>query len=431
MASSNNGLHLTIKDSTPYSCHATITIPASFIDALYSEASIHQKKSAHTYGFQKGTAPLSFIKEAYKSHLTEHIKEFLFKYCVISFLYKELITQKIFFAGQPRLMNMYVEPNAPAYFDFELSLIPALSFLPWKDFTFKAPKRKNYKDIDRQVEAFLKEEHNPVPCSAPIAIHDWICFDIYPLNQQTQPLFEDYKENLWLRLGDEEADQPLQELFLNHAIGDVFYSNNSGLQEYFSDQLDTEYNFCIEIKDILPHQAFDLGYFKHHFNLKNQKDINAKLIEVFSFRNDISQRRSMVEDALQLLLTKHSFDIPKHLILRQQKLLLEAVQQNPDYLVYKNQADFEENILQLATKQIRETIFIDQLSCKEHITVTPHDIKGYLNLLKRPRTKEFIYFNIPSTKIKGQEIPLQSELLKQYCLREKTLNHVIHHWTKK
>ena len=45
--------------------------------------------------------------------------------------------------------------------------------------------------------------------------------------------------------------------------------------------------------------------------------------------------------------------------------------------------------------------------------------------------KDFIYFDPFVTKIQGQEIPISAATLKQACLREKTLNHIIYHLTKK
>ena len=54
--------------------------------------------------------------------------------------------------------------------------------------------------------------------------------------------------------------------------------------------------------------------------------MNRKLIEVFSYRNDISQRHAMVEEALKVLLSKHKFTIPNYIILRYQEILLENIQ---------------------------------------------------------------------------------------------------------
>jgi FKBP-type peptidyl-prolyl cis-trans isomerase (trigger factor) len=79
----------------------------------------------------------------------------------------------------------------------------------------------------------------------------------------------------------------------------------------------------------------------------------------------------------------------------------------------------------LAEKQLKELAIIDTLAYKENISVTKDDIFGYINLMKRPRTREFIYFTLPTTKTYGQELPLSHETIRQQCLREKTLNYVI------
>lgn len=170
---------------------------------------------------------------------------------------------------------------------------------------------------------------------------------------------------------------------------------------------------------------------KHHFRLKTNKDLQQKLIEVFSYRNDLSLRRAIVEEALTLLINKHEFDVPNYLVLREQQIVLESVVTNPDYLVYKTQPNFKDYIHKLALKQAKETLIIDQLCFEENISASTEDIKSLLHLTKTPRTKEFIYFKLPSTKLEAQEVPVSAAFFKQSCLREKTLNHVIYHWTKR
>jgi len=433
MAQSKQDLKLNLYNIQPHFCNASVVLPTYLVDALYNQASLSQKKNIHTYGFQKGTTPLGYIEQNFKSNLLEHLKEFLLKYFVISFLYKELHDQKILIAGEPRITDIMVQPHHPAEFHFELSLAPLIELNQWKEFLFKAPKRKNYKDIDRQVESFIKEELDFMKQTSSdlIGFYDWINFDLALINNQHEYILNHYKQNLWLKIGDEEADIPFQEEFSTKKVGTIFYSNNQCFQEYFSNQFDTHYNFHIVITDHVPHSFFNLEQFKHHFRLKNNKDIQQKLIEIFSYRNDLSQRRAMVEDALHLLLAKHSFEVPNYLILRQQKTVLEAVQNNPDYHVYKTQPDFKNNVRLLAEKQAKETLLIDKIALEEEISLSAQDLKSYLNLTKRARTKEFIYFHPPMTKLKGQEVPLPAELLKQACLREKTLNTIIYHLTRK
>ena len=181
----------------------------------------------------------------------------------------------------------------------------------------------------------------------------------------------------------------------------------------------------------VPHAYFCFDQFKDHFRVKTNKDMHKKLIEVFSYRNDVSQRLAMVEDAFKLLLSRHRFVAPNHLVLRQQKIILGAIQTNPDYNVYRKQKDFTFWIQQLAEKQVKETLLIDQLIYRENIVVSNDDMVNYLNLDKRPRMKEFIYFSLPDSKHYGQEMPLAMHELSRVCAREKAINYVIHYLTKK
>jgi FKBP-type peptidyl-prolyl cis-trans isomerase (trigger factor) len=110
---------------------------------------------------------------------------------------------------------------------------------------------------------------------------------------------------------------------------------------------------------------------------------------------------------------------------------LSAIQRNPDYNVYRKQKDFNFWVQQLAEKQVKETLLIDQLIYNENIVVGNEDIVGYLNLDKRPRMKEFVYFNLLDGKREGQEMPWSKNELARICAREKAINYAIHHLTKK
>jgi FKBP-type peptidyl-prolyl cis-trans isomerase (trigger factor) len=165
--------------------------------------------------------------------------------------------------------------------------------------------------------------------------------------------------------------------------------------------------------------------------VKTNKDMHKKLIEVFSYRNDVSQRLAMVEEAFKLLLSRHRFFAPNYLVLRQQKIILGAIQSNPDYNVYRKQKDFNFWVQQLAEKQVKEMLLIDQLIYRENITVSNEDIVNYLNLDKRQRMREFMYFGLPESKHYGQEMPLAMNELSRVCAREKAINYVIYYLTKK
>ncbi|MDZ4128629.1 MAG: hypothetical protein U1E02_31315, partial [Hydrogenophaga sp.] len=287
--------------------------------------------------------------------------------------------------------------------------------------------------LDRQVDMFIAEEKERLDRMADtgITVGDWVSLTVSLLNSDGFPALGTHKASFWLRVGDEEADIPFKDLVYEKKGGDSFATQNRALQEYFSCCIDTSYTFSVEILDCIKNDFFCTETFKKQFKIKTNKLLYQKLIEVFSYRNDISQRRAMVEDALHLLLAKHPISIPSYLVNRQQQQIIDTIKNKPDYQVYRTQKDFTQRVQQLAEKQVREMVYLDQLAYEEKLTTTNEDIRQYLNLNNRPRTKDFIYFDPPVTKQQGQEMPILELELQQYCLREKTINHIIYHLTKK
>jgi len=426
-------LNFEFEQVQPQIAYGHITIPAQTISTIYDETARTQQRSVRAAGFAPGKVPIAYIQEHFQANLLGHMKEFLFKYNVLNCLYRAIRTHKIPIAGEPRLFNIDLRPQHSARYTFEFSLLPAIEIQEWKYLPFKAPKRKNYKDLDRQVESFITCEQDALKAYQDngIEVGDWVYFSLALADQNNVALIPEYSEQFWFKLGNEDTDNPLRSLFLNKKIGDIFCSSDIGLQTYFSNQLDTTYNFQITIVDILPAAYFCLELFKRHFKLKTNKDVSKKLIEVFSYRNDMSQRRSMVDETLKLLMYKNRFDIPNHLVLREQKRILDTIQKSPDYNVYRTQKDFNHRVKQLAEKLARESSFIDSLAYHENITVNKQDVKGYLNFTLRPRMREFLYFKHPEPTIEGQEIPIAAEELNRTALREKTINYAIYHLTKR
>ncbi len=414
-------------------CTVTIVVPAVHINNLYKKALTCQQKGACAPGFKDGCAPLEYIAERYQTSLLEHVKEFLFNYLVISFLYERAREQRLLFAGEPRLADIDITLGQDAFFKFEGTIIGDCALRGWRHYPFRAPKRKNYRDLDRQVDLFLQEELKLTEKHAgnPIEIDDWICFSAALLDDDGTSLFGDHAQFAWLKIGNEEADKPFAELFVGKRPGDSFVTNAACMQEYFSRHIDTDYQFRITVDNAVPHCFVCLESFKHAFKLRTNREMHRKLIEVFSYRHDISQRRETVQEAFRVLLARHLIEPPEYLVLRRQEVLLKLIRKNPDFPVYKMDHQFSHNLRQLAHRQVQESILMDQLSIRENINATNQDIIDYLNLTKRPRLKEFIYFTLPSTRINGCEMPIPAAVLKRYCLLEKTLNHAIHTFTQR
>lgn len=430
-----SSLRLQIEQAHPRLLTAIMHVPHSIINQLYHEASVVQKGQSHIFGFARGHTPLGYVTEAFRTHLAQHLHELLLKHIVLDNLYQQLRDQRIVFSGDPRLssydISLTQDATPGARFTFECTLTDNFALHGWKYFPFKPPKRKNYRDLDRAVEYFLKgvETEHTQPVDLHAHVNDWVKFELCIASQKTKEPISSWQP-YWIVIGGEEIDTPFRELFLGRAVKEQWYTEAPVLQEFLSSKIDTNYLFNIRIADIVPHSHFSLDDFKSQFRLRTHKDLHKKLIEVFSLRNDLSQRRETIDSAFKLLLSKNPITPPPHVVLRRQESLHVHVQENPDYQVYRMQQGFEKNIQDLAEKQVKEMMLVDYLAARENITATAQDVKQYLNLLKRARTKEFVYFDLPPTRVFGQEMPISDELLKRFCIREKTLNYVIHHLTR-
>ena len=109
-----------VVEEKPQRQKATITIGREHINALYNEVLHSQKEQSQTYGFSKGSTPLQYIEQNFRSNIVEHLKELLFTHCVVNFLYESLYTNKIVLAGDPDLVDIQLQPEGDAQFVFSL-----------------------------------------------------------------------------------------------------------------------------------------------------------------------------------------------------------------------------------------------------------------------------------------------------------------------
>ena len=212
-------------------------------------------------------------------------------------------------------------------------------------------------------------------------------------------------------------------------LNDRVITSSLSLDPIFDDTTVGMHSFLVTVEAITKGECFSVELFKTTFRLSNKAAIHEKLIEVFSYRNDVSQRRAIIEEMFHLLFSKHRFEIPKHLVLRRQEEILKSLRDSPDYQAYKSHQNFMMQVSQLAEKQLKEEILIDQIAANERIKIETKDIQQYLNLLSNKRLKEFLYFRSFFDIAEQYSRPIHQSVLKQIFRREKTLNHILHHLT--
>lgn len=378
-------------------------------------------------GFSTNLIPSEYIQAHYKTEISKKVKNFLFRHAIIDYLLSKSIEYKIPYANYPRLTSIEEDAQGGLNYHFDLSIADPIELKEWKHFAFKSPKRKKYKDLDKQVINFLENEVATAKkqCSSIVEDTDWVYFDALALDHSSKPIFEGLA-CFWVKIKAKEVPSQFSHLFLGKSIGSSFTTNAFDLDDSTADDCNPrQFNFLITIKAITKGNFLSLEHFKGMFKLKNKVDIHNKLMEVFSYRNDISQRKTIIEEIFHLFLAKHRFEVPKHLVLRRQEDVLLVLMKQTDYQVYKSQKDFLQQVELLAEKQLKEEIIIDQIASQENIKCDLKDLQQYLHLFNNKRLREFIYFKPLLEQIDEANRPISSGILEQTALREKTLNHII------
>ena len=173
-----------------------------------------------------------------------------------------------------------------------------------------------------------------------------------------EPLFE-YTSNYWLRVSSDIILSAFQKSFFDVKVNDTFIVNSLPFMNGPQSQIDEPCHYKIVIGFITKGSHLSLDFFKQTFALKTRADVHKKLIEVFSYRNDISQLKSTIEELFHLLFTKHRFEMPKHIITRKKENLLQTIRKQTDYNIYKSSKNFDANLTILAEKMLKEELVID------------------------------------------------------------------------
>ena len=360
------------------------------------------------------------------------IKGFLFSHFVLNFLKQESCKEKIIVANTPRLTSMTINDNFQAQYVFEISVATPIKLMEWKHFAFKIPRRKNYKDLDRQVATFMKNESTLYKKRDRTSIeeNDWVCFTAQLIDANNQPLLEAYESTLWTKVSTDIIAHPFSVAFLGKKVGESFVSDRLELEKTFGNGQYSRYTFLITINSIVKGSHLSIEAIKANFKLKSKADVHKKLIEVFSYRNDLSQRKAIIEELFHLFFSKHRFEVPKHIVLRKQEDIILSLMRQPDYHVYKSDKNFAYQVETLAERQLKEEIIIDQIAYDENIVIDEKETHYYLNLFNHSRLREFVHFKPLHEEMENPENPINPSILHQAALREKTLNYVIHVLTK-
>ncbi len=422
-------LSLDLKEVSSHLAQATVRVTTEVTQAVLRHTVSLYRNRTETPGLK--VVPTSYIEKNYGKDIASDMRKLLYRYFVIDYLHDELGARKINLANSPRLAAVDVGNNG-SVFTFDISLAPPIKLREWKHFAFKPPRRKNYKDLDKQVDSFIKKHQDRSRKRSVNTIEDgdWVCFTAQMVDDEREAIVPNYTNTYWLKATGETIKHPLVDAVLGKQIGETIVTDQFPLNHQFSQHMHKEQVYALTVSAIAKGSHLAIDSLKNMFKLANKAAVHEKVIEVFSYRNELSQRRTMIEEMFHLFFSKHRYEVPKHLALRKQEEILQSIKGRPDYHAYRKDKDFLQHVATLAEQQLKEEMIIDQIAMQEKIKVDIKDMSYYLNVLGDDRSREFIYFRPTLEMAEDYPAPVQTCVLKRTCRRDKTLNYILHQLTR-
>jgi len=417
-------LKYTIEKKSSHLWDVIIEVPASLVAHVKDHITLIYQQYTIMPGLSCKNLPVSYTQHYFAQEIERETQRFLQDHFIQESVQDFLKEHKIATVNWPRLKEITVTASGSYLFTLSLSLAPAISLDNWQAYTFMAPKRKNYTDLDIQVESFLATLSTETVQANTIEPGDWVRFSAQFRSPHIQtPIHSPL--HYWIRITNPLLASPAMQQFINAKINDTFILPATALAHPPIATSETNYYFDVTIENIVKTNKISLPQLQASLNVTDHQSLHNKLIELFSYRNDISLRKSIIEELFYSLLNVFRFEMAPHAITRRKEFLLFLMQKTPDNSVYIKQKQFANQITLLAEAKLKEEALIDAIAQYEQISVTPADITHYLSLASNERLKEFLYFSPLNEEALSSEQPCGEYILTQSVLREKTLNRII------
>jgi FKBP-type peptidyl-prolyl cis-trans isomerase (trigger factor) len=404
-----------------------VSINPTIVGELYDFLIIEKQKSFKMNGFDRGRIPLSYIKMHFKKSIESCMSEMFFSLHAQQAIVKKMrSTSSVVLTSLNPHVSIDLSKNI-LNFSFEIpnSYCIRENNNPIKK--IKYPTRKKYKDLDKQAEnLFALENNNQIHAQKEINAGDWIKIEIKIIGEYfSTELQNTLKCYVWLKISKEQIDLEMYNMFAKKKVGDSFISEHQLFHDFICSHQFVPLQMSIKIIEHIISNFFSFDKFKKYFGVKSTLDTYNKIIDVLSFRNDICLRREICQLVIKNLLDHYKIHIREDIIKIFEDEINKNIIYNPDYLLYQSSKSFHLQIKQLACKQAQEICLIDFIANQEKIVVSEDDIYVYLNIMQRPRFRNFLYFDYSALQMKQKEIPICHETIIQMVLREKVLQHCI------
>jgi len=359
-------------------------------DEVYGEI----QKVANIPGYRTGKAPRDILEKHHKKDAESEVLKDL----VPEYYAKALGDNKLDPVELPKISEISLKKDGSLVFKAVVSVRPNVSLKDYKAIKIKKKKAAvEEEDVDKYLVALqdMNARYAVVQDRA-LESGDYIVCD---LKCTVEEKCLDDKKNAWLSIDDKYLLKGLKEGLIGMKIGEqkvveVTIPKDYPQKEYAEKKAVFDITLHqIKKKELLPLNddfAKDMGEFKSLDELREnvKKDIAHK--------KEREAKLDMENQLLGALVRDNSgFSLPTSLVERQLEGLVEDAKARLSSRGFKKEDvnsktdEFKSNLRQEAEKRVRLYFLLDEISRKEHITVSEEEVNSTLQAIAKQYNKTF------------------------------------------
>ena len=392
-----------VLEKKPCFLKAEVEIPVTELKKELEEVFNSIKSSAKLPGFRAGKVPMDMVKKEYDGIAKERLIENLIKKTAFNALEKENFAP----IDMPKVSDINFEnEDKPFKYVFEAECHPDIKAKDYKDIEVKKEKFKvTDKNIDANIKVMLDRNARLIVSKDDTVKKDSFVLVDYEGFCDGVEVKEIKAKEYLLDLGAENTLKGFKEGLVGAKKGEQKDIEIEYPKDYPNKMLQgKKVLFKTKIVEIKEKQLPELNDdFAKDMGLENLDDLKKKMKDMLE-QEEIRRQNSEVEkQIIECLLDKNKFDVPKTLVLQQQKVLTDRMsdymkrQGAPQDFINKQLEQSKDKYADEADKNVRLSYILNSIYSLEKLNVSQEDLEAEKQkmLNANPSRKEDVekYFN--------------------------------------
>lgn len=339
-------------------------------------------------GFRKGKVPPDIIKRRFADEIrSEAIKS------ILPLAYEHLVdTQGLETVGEPQFKEVRANDNEPLTFKVHLEVLPRIEISDYKGIAVPAEEiTVENQEVEEVLETLRQRSSDYVPVDKPAAVGDLVTIEFVPIGEDGLPDEKRRAKNFPVQLGSGEIFPDFENALIGKKAGESGQVEISYPEDFEPKRLAGKkigYGFTvIEVRERRVPELDDALASKidERFSTLDslREDIRTRLVE--EKKHEAQRRRQ--ERAIDILIEKHPFDVPRTMRERLKKELYEDEDRRRRAVGVGQEEDpekrkqIEEFFDRISVRNIKRFFIMEHIAEKEGIQVTNEELEREIEQL--------------------------------------------------